>query len=168
MPIFFDRIWFGHEVLLRPHDKYRKFTRAIFHYDILPYLYGSCIWLDLIIKPRKELKHSETLQYEWFVQSVDGNQVFEPKKGYARLVPNKKSVIQIATDLIHIPSQYKLEMRIGKEELDDERYEIVADLTVKDRDDFYLHFVWLIVDAVIGFVFTIIGGAIVLSLRAVL
>ncbi len=152
MPIFFDRIWFGHEVLLRPHDKYRKFTRAIFHYDILPYLYGSCIWLDLIIKPRKELKHSETLQYEWFVQSVDGNQVFEPKKGYARLVPNKKSVIQIATDLIHIPSQYKLEMRIGKEKLDDERYEIIADLTVKDRDDFYLHFVWLIVGAVIGFV----------------
>lgn len=156
MPIFIDRYLLGYKVSMCPNDRFRKFIHRFFPYDIVPYMYGSKLMLKLRIKPMTPISIEESIQFEWNLQSVDGSIKFEPRRDAARISPNKGYTTEFATDLLIVPTQYKLGIKIIKDG-NKGQYETIGLFTINDRDKFYETFFWLLVGAFITIVAGIIG-----------
>ena len=155
MPIFIDRYLLGYKVSMRPNDRFRKVIHRFFPYDIVPYMYGSKLMLELRIKPVTPISIEESIQFEWNLQSVDGSIKFEPERESALISPNTGYKTEFATDLLIVPIQYKLDIKIIKNE-NESQCETIGLLTINDRDKFYETSFWLLIGAFI----TIVGGII--------
>ena len=139
MPIFIDRQINGYLIRLRPHDNYRKFFRFIFHRDIFPYMYGVYLLFDLHIEPLKTTHIKECLKYQWQIKSLDEKTVFEPKQGEIQMLPSKKSKTKkpLMSELMIKPQQYLIDISITGENREPSKTEILAMLTIRDRDSVY-------------------------------
>ena len=159
MPIFINRTWFGYKILVCPGDHYRKWVRRIIHYDILPYLYGSNVIVDLTFIPPENLKSNEKLIYEWQLYSLNDSQTFKPVKGDIDISPYKKNKLRLYTEPILTSKQYVLSIKICKgDEIG--QYEDIAIFTVQDRDDFFRNTMIPILTGISGAVLGAILGAI--------
>ena len=135
MPTFIDQCWFGHKIQARPGDVRRQLVRWVFRHDILPYLYGRPLILNLIIIPAPTLTSDETLIYGWVLESFDSSQVFKPETGSVNISPNKREKVRPVTDCVMMPKQYTLKMKMSKGTIS--KTGDIAILKVQDRDDFY-------------------------------
>ena len=163
MPVFINREWFGYKVLPYSGDRYRKLVKRIFRYDILPYLYGSHLIIDLTIIPPTVVANAETLTYEWRLYSSDNRQAFQPRAGTIEILPNKETKIRLVTDLILIPTQYMIDFKLNKGS-ESGQAKTLAVLTVQDRDDFYRNTLIPILTGVFGIVLGTIFGIVVMKL----
>jgi hypothetical protein len=151
----------------------------MFTYDLLPYFYGSHILFNFGLSVNKHKKFEETFSYKWILSNADESEVYKEGEGsvlfasnlrrrqrsnmgiikYARGSDNvyiKKGALDIG--YLSVPKQYKLRMLIGTNGDVSTKETVMAEFTLKDRDDYYLNIMQLLIGAIFGAIFGVVAS----------
>lgn len=175
MPYFAMQRWNGYAIHLISRDYTRNIIReCLLKHDIIPYFYGPMSF-DLHIKAPKELP-SKSIKYEWSLLSSDDGKEIKKGEGvmpltytnpfqmetakegdathYPRLPWDKHRKLRKikAVDLGHLSklAQYNIQMRFTDDGQNVSPCMIMVEFTLKDRDEFYLNAVLLLIGALIA------------------
>jgi hypothetical protein len=158
MPIFKEQRWETYKIKAQPNNWLRALLGFFSRHDVIPYLYGTDILLDLIIF-KTDRKADKEINYEWeLFSSIDEKTVL--KHGQGKLTINYPySINERAIEIIDLSvcQQYKVKLRLSNINGTSNSM-TVAEFTLKDRDDFYVNRILpIFIVAIFGFICGFIG-----------
>jgi hypothetical protein len=175
MPAFIKRNWNGYRIQLLPHDTIRNFVFIVFKHEIIPYLWGADIHFDLgIVTPEKH-NIAEELSYDWECRNESRQETIRKGKGifqFSDTMPLKKAIDggtyrrsktgfrkfkAISLEGISATDHYRIKMKFTDKHGISSEDMVTAEFTIKDRDDYYTQFLWLLVGGGIAIVAGVIG-----------
>ncbi len=185
MPSFISREWNGYKIRVIPNyeDKWRSFLWDTFRHELIPYLWGADISFDLKVKLPQHHDKTEIIKYEWRLYTRDDKEVLKFDEGiicegiiqfsqtksewsFSKRVTGdvirlpdrrRRKLAAINLGCISITDQYKLKMRFSDKNGTTSSDMVMAEFTIKDRDDVYLQMWWILVGAGVAVVAGIIG-----------
>jgi hypothetical protein len=182
MPAFFMQDWNRYKVKIVPNDSIRNFVRTLLlSHDILPYFYGPISFNLKITTPPKKDVSNQIIDYKWAlccsrdekqIKFGEGKIQFTDIKPYDTEKNKKGDMTRInktvfskigAIDLGHmsILDQYKITMNFSDSAGITSEDMIMAEFTLKDRDEFSLNIVSILLAAFFGAAFGILGSVLV-------
>lgn len=155
VPQFFNQKFGDYLVKVGAGDRIRKRIKRVLRRDYYPYLNGSYLIIECVVIPPKSNDIVTELKYESVLVGITDNKTYSHKTGIIKVLPHTDTKVKLVTDLVLRSIEYKLDIRMSKDNLDTEAYKTIATLTVQDRDEFYSQ---TVIPAVKDFIFLIIGA----------
>lgn len=185
MPSFISRDLNEYKVRVVPNyeDNWRSFLWDMFRHELIPYLWGADIVFDIRIKPPKHFDKAEIIKYEWRLYTKDDKEIVKFDEGvdhYGTIqFSNTKSQWSLSKrvpgDVIRLPDrqcrklaainlgcisstdQFKLKMIFTGNDGNSSPDMVMAEFSIKDRDEVYLQMWWILVGAGVAFIAGLTG-----------
>jgi hypothetical protein len=160
MPLFKEQRWNGYRIRTFPTD--RDLIRSADFLRLIPYFWDTEISFDLKIQPPNHKTNiDEIWEYEWELRDLDGN-ILKHNRGEISLIPNeiKKTFWASAYRAMVLGNlrphkEYLLYLALTSGEYGRSEPLKIITFTVKDRDEYYMQLLLLII--AVGFSFLLWG-----------
>jgi len=158
MPTIYPSRWNDYTIRVVSSSLLRQIITVysfVFNTDPLPYFYSTFICYNLGILPHRKARDRE-LHYDWQLVKSIGNEKVNGKEGNGSIKLHRFPLICWKNEAIKIGripeiGQYKIQMKIsGRTESSPCPYIDIAEFTIRDKDEFGIGLIWIIVSAVIG------------------
>lgn len=164
MPLFTRPKWNGYEIHAKPTE--RDFFRSSDICRLLPYFWDSPICFDFSIYPYKvgRTNNDKSIDYEWELCGLDDKPIKDGKDSI--VIPHKSITTKKWTSkesafyLGYLPPNQHYRLRVRVKDLLNNKSDwlVIAAFTVKDRDDYYIQMLILIVGIGFTTLLWLLGG----------
>lgn len=165
MPTFYNNKWNDYSLKVTNSSPIRqilKFYTFCLNTELIPYFYSTEINYDLLLVRHRKRKNAN-IQYEWQLIKMPEMQVVDEYKGAGDINVSKLTTRNWKTKGIHLGrisrmGQYKVQAKISNG-IESSGFMDIAEFVIKDKDEFGMYILWIIISVVIGAIVGAIVGS---------